>query len=318
MNRPALVLVAANIALACTTRGPTAMTQRELKALGTHAFEGAFEEVYDAAYLSLESHEGRIASASRIEGVIEGDKVEFSPPAGWDGAAYRSYAISVYQEGAQIAVTAVPRLWAGERDVSDEPLWVLPGRDGEEVHWQRLFEGIEDLLHAWRDVPELSVEKTRGEVTALGVKLHVPPDWRSLELSVDRRSAVAQGVARGPRGCPDCPGGMNPSMVFEVSRRYPAPDAPRLERVALENALGPKLVEPEAYEVQETPTGRRGVGQVVAGDPAKTREVVWHVWDAHEPTWMIRAASACGPPATPADCDAQWDAMINGVSTEAR
>src|SRR5438067_2279908 len=156
MRRFALFFVCAS----CTTRGPIAMAQRELKALGTKSFDAQFEEVYDAAYLSLESHEGRIALGSRLEGVIENDKVEFAAP-------------------------AVPRLWADDRDVSEEPRWVLPGSDGEESHWQRLFDGIDDLLNAWRDVPEMHVEKTRGEVTVLGVKITVPPDFRGIELAVD-------------------------------------------------------------------------------------------------------------------------------------
>src|SRR5207248_3534263 len=139
----------------------------------------------------------RIGLASRIEGVLENDKVEFGAPAGWEGRAFRNYSLSVYQEGARVAVTAVPRLWADDRDVSEEPRWVLPGSDGEESHWQRLFDGIDDLLNAWRDVPEMHVEKTRGEVTVLGVKITVPPDFRGIELAVDRRSAYSQAVVRG-------------------------------------------------------------------------------------------------------------------------
>lgn len=313
----ALLVIAALLA-ACTTRGPIAMSQRELKARGTHSFDGPFDEVYDAAYLALERREGKISTASRLEGVVENDKVEFAAPAGWEGRAYRSYSLSVYQEGARVAVSAVPRLWADDRDVSDEPLWVLPGGDGEDAHWERLFASIDDLLIAWRDVPELTLEKSRGEVSVLGIRFSAPPDYRGLELSTDRRTAWAQATARGPAGCAECPGGLNPTFVFEIQRRAPAPDAPKLEVTALERALGPKLVTPEAWETQDTPTGRRGAGQVVAGDASKTVEVVWHVWDANEPTWMIRAAAACGPPGTPAGCDAQWDAMINGVSTRPR
>lgn len=313
-----LLLITALCASSCTTRGPVAMTQRELKARGTHVFEGAFDEVYDAAYLALEKHEGKIQAGSRIEGIIEGDKIEFSAPPGWDGLAYRSYSISVYQDGARVAVTAVPRLWAGDRDVSDEPLWVMPGSDGEEGHWQRMFDTITDLLQAWRDVPELQVERSRGEVKVLGVRFTAPPDWRGLELSVDRRTAIAQATMRGKPGCPECVGGLNPTIVFEIARRSPPPDAPRLENVALENALGPKLVAPEAWDATETPVGLRGTGQVVAGDPSKTVSVVWWRWDARDPTWMIRAAAACGPPEGPSGCDAQWNAVIDGVVFEPR
>lgn len=306
------------ILTACTSRGPTAMTTRELKARGTHQFEAPFDEVYDAAYLALERLEGKIASASRMEGVIENEKVELTAPAGWDGTAYRSYAVSVYQEGARVAVTAVPRLWANDRDVSDEPVWVLPGRGGEDEHWEQYFEGIQDLILAWREVPDMNLNKQTGRVEVLGVHFTAPPDWRGLELAPDRRSAVAQSKATGTTGCPECPGGMNPTIVFEVARRQPAPDATHLEVTALEHALGPKLVTPEAWDVAETPTGRRGAGQVVAGDAAKTVPVVWRTWDAKEPAWMVRAAAACGPPESPAGCDAQWEAMIDGVTTEAR
>ncbi len=306
------------LASACTTRGPIAMSQRELKARGTQQFDGAFDEVYDAAYLSLEAHEGKILAASRIEGVIEGDKIEFTAPPGWDGTGYRSYSISVYQEGGRVAVTAVPRLWASDRDVSDEPNWVMPGSDGEEGHWERLFDGITDLLHAWRDVPELHVEKSRGEVKVLNLRFSAPPDWRGFELAPDRRSVVSQAVARGNPGCAECPGGLNPTIVFEVARRAPPPDASRLEHVALEHALGPKLVLPEAWDATETPTGLFGTGQVVAGDAGKTMSVVWRRWDARDPKWMIRAAAACGPPESPAGCEAQWDAVINGVVFDPR
>jgi hypothetical protein len=313
-----LLIAATLCAAACTTHGPIAMTQRELKARGTQVFDGAFDEVYDAAYLALEHYEGKVSTASRLEGVIENDRVEFTPPPGWDGLAYRSYSVSVYQEGARVAVTAVPRLWAGDRDVSEQPWWVMGGHGGEEAHWEKLFDGIRDLLIAWRNVPELTVEKSRGEVSVLGVHFTAPPDWRGLELSVDRRSAVAQATLRGKPGCPECPGGLNPTIVFEVARRAPPAEAPKLERTALEHALGPRLAVPEAWDTTDSPTGRRGTGEVVAGDPAKTVSVVWRLWDAREPTWMIRAAAACGPPESPAGCEAQWDAMIEGVRTEPR
>ena len=313
-----LSLTLAVLCAACTTRGPTAMTQRELKARGTHVFEGPFDEVYDAAYLSLERYEGKIALASRLEGIVENDRVEFTAPPGWDGVASRSYAVSVYQDGARVAVTAVPRLWADDRDVSEEPRWVMTGHGGEEEHWQHLFDGIQELLLAWREVPDLSVEKSRGEVKVLGVKFSAPSDWRGLELSVDRRTAVAQATLHGKPGCAECPGGLNPTIVFEVARRSPPPDATKLEHTALEHALGPKLALPEAWDTTETPTGRRGTGEVVAGDPAKVVSVVWREWDAREPTWMIRAAAACGPPDSPAGCDAQWEAMIEGVTIEPR
>ncbi|MBL8956691.1 MAG: hypothetical protein JNK82_38310 [Myxococcaceae bacterium] len=281
-------------------------------------FDGAYDEVYDAAYLALEKNEGRILAGSRLEGIIEGDKIEFTAPPGWDGTAYRSYSISVYPEGARVGVTAVPRLWADERDVSDEPRWVLPGYGGEEEHWEKLFEHITDLLHAWRTVPELTVDASRGEVKVMGVRFNAPPDWRGLEVSVDRRTAISQSSQRGKPGCAECPGGMNPTIVFEVARRSPPADAHRLENVALENALGPKLVAPEAWDATETVVGLRGTGLVVAGDPGKTVPVVWWRWDAKNPTWMIRAAAACGPPESPAGCDAQWQAVIDGVVVDPR
>ena len=314
---PARLLALCALA-ACTTRGPVGLAQRELRALGTRSFEGQFEEVFDAAYLSLEQQWGRVATASRLEGVIEGAKLEVTAPAGFDGTAYRSYAVSVYQEGAKVAVTAVPRLWSNERDVSDEPWWVLAGESGEEQRWDRLFDGIEALLQAWREVPELSVERSRGEVATLGITLSIPADYRGLELAADRRTALAQATQTGARGCPGCPGGLNPTFVFEVQRRRPAFDAPRLYEAALEAALGPKVAQPEAWEVSETAAGSSAVGQVVASEPARTVALVWHLWDAGEPVWMFRAAAACGAPEGPAGCELQWQAMVNGVRTAAR
>lgn len=303
---------------ACTSRGAVMMSQSDLKVRGTRAFNAQFEQVYDAAYLSLAKHEGRIAQASRLEGVIENERVELTAPAGWQGTAYRSYAVSVYQDGAQVAVTAVPRLWANEKDVSDEAVWVLPGRDGEEEHWERLLDGVDSLLETWREVPELSLERSRAELSVLGYKVNAPADWRGVELAVDRRSAVAQAQVRGSSGCADCPGGLNPSIVFSIERRQPPADATKLETTALESALGPKLTTPEAWDVTETPTGRRGTGLVVAGDAGKTVSVVWHVWDAGDPAWMFRIAAGCGPAEGPANCDLAWEAMINGVITPLR
>jgi hypothetical protein len=292
------------------------MSQADLKARGTRSFDGQFEDVYDAAFLSLEAFEGKMAMADRIGGVFENAKVPFPAPPGWDGSAFRSYAVSVYQDGSRVAVTAVPRLWAGERDVSEEPLWELHGIDGEDAHWERLFDSVDSLLHKWRDIPELSIERSRGEVVVLGVRFTAPPDWHSLELTPDRRQAVAQLNVHPTPGCPDCPGGLNPTIVFEIDRRHPAPDAPRLERVAMEHALGPKLVEPEQWPTEETQTGRRGVGRLIAGDANKALPLTWHSWDAGELAWMVRAAAACAPDG-PASCEGAWENVINGVVTDA-
>lgn len=314
MKRWALVLLAAS---ACMTRGPVALSQGELKTRGTRTFEGQFEDVYDAAYLVVERYEGHLAMADRLQGVFENDKVAFAAPAGWDGDAFRSYAVSVYQEGSRVAVTAVPRLYAGDRDVSEEPRWILSGSDGEDAHWERMFEAMQRLLDTWRSVPELEIDRPRGEVSVLGIHLTMPQDWRALEVEPDRRQAVAQQTVHGAPGCAECPGGLNPTIVFEIERRHPAPDAPRLERTAMERALGAKLVEPEAWAVEETATGKKGSGLVVPGEGSKTVAVTWHVWDAGELAWMVRAAAACQTEG-PAMCELAWDAMINGVVTEGR
>jgi hypothetical protein len=200
--------------------------------------------------------------------------------------------------------------------VSEEPRWQLTGPDGEEAHWERLFDAVQGLLDAWREVPELSIERSRAEVSVLGIRLHAPSDWHALELTPDRHHAVAQEVVHSP-GCSECPGGLNPTLVFEIERRHPAPDAPRLERVALEHALGSKLAEPEAWSTEDTVTGRKGSGQVVIGDGAKTVAVTWWLWDAGELAWMVRVAAACGTDG-PGACDLAWDAMVNGVVTEGR
>ncbi len=310
----ALLLLALALSGACTTSGQRAVSQGDLKAKGTHVFDGVFEDVYDAAYLVVERYEGHIASADRMQGVFENDKVQFSAPPGWDGDAFRNYAVSVYQDGSRVAVTAVPRLWAGERDVSDQPLWQLGGMGGEDEHWERMFDNIQDLLKAWRSVPELELERSRGEVSVLGVRWNAPSDWRELELTPDHHQAIAQLTVHGTPGCPECPGGLNPTIVFEIERRHPAADAPRLQRTAMEQALGPQVVEPEAWSTEDSQSGRKGTGQVVAGD-GKTTAVTWHVWDAGELAWMVRAAAACGSDGAAA-CDLAWEAMINGVVTE--
>ncbi len=312
MKRVALAAAAVCL-VACTTRGPQAMSASELKAKGTRTYDAPFDEAFDAAYLSLEKAEGHISVASRSEGTFENDKVPMTAPAGWGGDAFRSYAVSVFQTGSQVSVSAIPRLWQGDKDVSEEPLWQLGGYDGEDVHWDRLFDGIEDLLKSWREVPELTIERSRGEIAVLDLRFYAPADWRGLELSADHRQATAQSTLRGAPGCPECPGGLNPSMVFEVSRRHPALDTSRLERAALEAALGPSLAEPAAWSTEQRPTGLRGTGEVVAGDPSKTVSVAWHTWDAGETAWMIRASAACSPDG-PASCDLAWDAMVNGVA----
>lgn len=309
MRRAAVLVCLALASSACTSRGPTSLTQRELKVRGTHTFDAPFDEVYDAAYLTLERYEGRIASASRLEGVVENDKVELTAPAGFPGTAYRSYAVSVFQEGGRVSVSAIPRLWADDRDVSDEPYWVLAGHNGEDEHWERLFDGIQELLLTWRDVPELVIDKKLGTVTALNVRLTTPADWPLLQLAPDRRTAWAQNTA---------PGALKPTVVVEVARRQPPPDATHLELTALEYALGPKLTTPEAWDTTETPTGKHGAGQVIVGDLNKTVSVNWKVWDAREPAWMIRAAAACGPADSVAGCEAQWSSMIDGVTIAPR
>lgn len=286
--------------------GPQRLSGGELEAKGTASYAAPFQDVYDAAYVALEQSGYRVTRSERIEGHLETERASFG------SNASRAYRVEVFQRENEVAVVAVPQLFSDEGDISGDAVWVLGGVDGEERRWEQLHERIRTLLDAWRSMPDFKVDPAHGTIEVGSYRTLVPADWVGIAVAPDRHQVMLQKVQRAAKGCSGCAGGMNPTLVLEIAHRGAPELHTNLVRVALEGALGPGVVEPEAWLIENTPYGRKGVGVTLA-DAKQPREVTWHEHDFGHAAWLIRAVAACAS-VGPAACEVAFATVVDGIA----
>lgn len=149
-----VVLLCAALAVAPACVGPqgAAMTPAEVQTHGTHRFAAPPARVFAATVTALELEGYEVALSRPDEGRIKTNrKVVRADAVGNQYAVTaveiaRQYEITVEKDGDGAKVTATPRVFVGEAEVSDQAVWQLEGPAGERTLWKRLFEEVDEAL----------------------------------------------------------------------------------------------------------------------------------------------------------------------------
>jgi hypothetical protein len=129
-----------------------AMTPQIIQTSGTHTFDAPFDKVFEATQAALRAEGFPIANAKPETGFIKtGQKLIRSEAVGGGGAAMatditRQYVITVHQAGAATNVSAEPRIFQGNAELTSQAIWDLDSPQGERALWQRLFRDIQEAL----------------------------------------------------------------------------------------------------------------------------------------------------------------------------
>jgi hypothetical protein len=128
------------------------MTPQIVQTSGTHTFNAPFEKVFQATQAALASEGFPIAIAKPETGFIKtGQKLIRSEAIGGGGAAMatditRQYILTVHQAGASTSVSAEPRIFQGNAELTGQAIWDLDSPQGEKALWTRLFRDIQEAL----------------------------------------------------------------------------------------------------------------------------------------------------------------------------
>lgn len=268
--------------------GPRALTPAQLETFATRRYVAAFDEVFDATALSLERLGFSLEDVDARQGTLIARQR--------DG---RGYSVTIQSREDEQLVVALP-MPVRER-------WVLDGDDGETARWDALEEHTRELLASWREHPEWDYLAARDLLGVLTFRARLPKAWEHVESSVSRRVVLVQRSK--PRR------GLNPSLVFEVSRRRPVSDARAFLLGAAESALGAKgrLTWPD--EVLLPPGGRTAGGRTKVLDGSVPRPVTWHAWHEATPAWTVRIAAVCGPFEGDATCEDEWRTLTESIQS---
>jgi hypothetical protein len=150
IRRAGLVFV--GILAACAGVGGRALTPSEVAQNGTASFDAPPAKVFAAAQGALKSEGYDIAIADSGKGVIKtGRKLVRAEAAGGPGYAQaveatRQYVLTVRGQAGHTVVTAEPRVFLGDRDLSNDAVWDIEGPMGERRLWAQLFRDVKEAL----------------------------------------------------------------------------------------------------------------------------------------------------------------------------
>jgi hypothetical protein len=157
----------AALCLALAGCAPTGavLTQQEIDTYGRHRFDADPNRVYDAAVGSLRSQGYGIAYAQREAGLIKtsrklvgvtdetlGGPSRYHVQGRWRSVGtYRQLQVNVQPVSPGVTeMTAVPFLFVGQSNVSNEDYWDL---NAERAVWSALFAEVEQFLAAPKVIP---------------------------------------------------------------------------------------------------------------------------------------------------------------------
>jgi len=279
------LVVASSLALGCATVRP--LSDEAARARGQHDFEGAPEDVLDAAWLTLLDEGYRVTAANRAAGTVS--LLRASDGHGYDVAVAPG-------DGVQV-LTALPK---GPR-----PL-VVGGDAGEDAKWEALWDGVRALLATWAEAPEWRYETRTNTLLLPDVSFRPPKAWAYLDFDIHRHRARVL-KARGQR-----PGKLMPTVLAVVERRHPESTLPRLLQEAAGVALAARarLTLPDDIEAVREGDGVGGTLRVLDG--TTPREVRWHALVRSSSAWTVTLVAVCGVKEDA--CEAEWREVLASVA----
>lgn len=129
------------------------LTQQEISAYGSKTVAKPLPDTFKATVGALKVMGYSIAVEDADKGLIKTERKVIRAQAVGNAHAVmatnvaRQYSLKLAEsEPGKTAITATPRVFVGERDVSDDKVWVLEGPEGERQLWGALFKEIESQL----------------------------------------------------------------------------------------------------------------------------------------------------------------------------
>jgi len=137
-----------------TACGPAGrpMTPDEVAEHGTMHLDAPLAKVFTAAQGALKSEGYQVAIADPSKGLIKTNRKIVRVVA--YGGRYsaqaveitRQYVVTLRADGRGTVVVAEPRVFQGDRDLSDKDVWDLEGPMGERKLWTQLFRDLKEAL----------------------------------------------------------------------------------------------------------------------------------------------------------------------------
>ncbi len=282
--RPALLLLSPVLLLAACAQGPRPISPSRLLALSERRYLTQFDEAYDASWLAAERLGYAVEDSDRQRGTFLARAQ--------DG---RTWSVAVSAQGDAQVVTAVPG--------PERAAWRLEGPGGELERWDALEAKTRELVEAWRNPPEWTFTPATNDVSLGDFHASVPPDWRHVDLAVDRRQVVAQREKPPQKG-------LNPTLAIRVERRRPVHPRAEVVRAVAGLALGvsrrPATITPVVGELTERGFG----GDLMLKVHDAEQHVRWHLWDARSKAWTVRLIAVCGPEDGSEGCEGEWRRVV--------
>jgi hypothetical protein len=241
-------------------------------------YDASFDEVYDAAWLSLEKLGLTVVAHARREGTFTA-----GPKVG------TGYDVQATPRETRVRLQLSLRAFKDGQPVLGGERWGDLKKELEPVG--ALHAQVKTLTEAWRHVPELSYLKVGHAVWADGVRLPLPDSWSVLDLRTDRRFLKLQLFKRAQQG-------QNPTLLVMLDRRRPQPTTTQLAQQAADLAV------PDAHPTvpqseQKNPLLLGGTlpawtqAQEVSADPF---DLDCLTFATETLAWTLKAAAVCPRP----------------------
>lgn len=147
-----LTLVVFALLAACGPGGRP-MTPNEVADHGTARVAAPVGKVFAAAQGALKSEGYQVAIADPAKGLIKTNR-KLVRVVGYRTSSYsaqameitRQYVVTLRADGPGTIIVAEPRVFQGDRDLSDNPVWDLEGPMGERKLWSQFFRDLQEAL----------------------------------------------------------------------------------------------------------------------------------------------------------------------------
>lgn len=139
------------------------LTRQHLDAYGTRVYSASHRKVFRAAVAALKAQGYPIVFRDRRAGIIKTGQKLIRTYTWTEARKYRlifkresaisntvrvlrRYTVKLRGANGRIAVTALPTVFIGSKDISAKSVWDIDGPEGERVLWNQLFNEIASML----------------------------------------------------------------------------------------------------------------------------------------------------------------------------